>query len=258
MNALKAIKLYATRAFPCLGYWFHLLRPPRSLIEEERQTLHRLLRLPPNTLTDCAIQSLKQRGIGRLPLIAIEAPAAMLRTATKTLPRWRDAERPLKPAAERYGSLAGWATGRLWPLHWDTEPMAKEIAETLDRRAPTSMVGRMTDEEVRAALESPAPQRAVVRCFDTKVDAQPFADLVARLAALAPGSQAPRLADARERLRQTTVHMLRPNHTLMVLRSILNGWATSARVGAERRRSCAFGCEDGDDTVAHYLRCEPL
>lgn len=177
----------------------------------------------------------------------------------KTLPGWRDAERSLRAAADRYGSLAGWAAERWWPLHWDTDPMVKVLDDAMRRCAPTTLLGRMTQDELEQAISHRTPQRAVTRCLESKIDDAPMAALVVRrLRVLAPTAW---LADPRrevEALRRATVAMLRPNHALTILRCILNGWPTSARMGAEVRRSCVFGCAGEDDTLRHYLQCVVL
>ena len=45
---------------------------------------------------------------------------------------------------------------------------------------------------------------------------------------------------------------------MMVLRTWLNGWATSTRYHEQVRHKCLWGCPVGDDTTAHYIVCRRL
>ena len=49
-----------------------------------------------------------------------------------------------------------------------------------------------------------------------------------------------------------------PGIMMTVIKAMSNSWVTSRRFHEETRLSCIFGCEGQEDTLAHYLSCEPF
>ena len=49
-----------------------------------------------------------------------------------------------------------------------------------------------------------------------------------------------------------------PSLVTTVIKAFTNSWVTSHRFHEEVRLPCIFGCEDGQDSLNHYLTCDPL
>ena len=51
---------------------------------------------------------------------------------------------------------------------------------------------------------------------------------------------------------------LQPQNALKVIKTWLNGWATSARMHEDILLPCLLGCGTGEDSLKHYLQCPQL
>ena len=51
------------------------------------------------------------------------------------------------------------------------------------------------------------------------------------------------------------LHHFRPQEALKVIKTWLNGWATSAHMHEEVLLPCLLGCTYGEDSLNHYLQC---
>ena len=83
-------RLYASRAAPTLSYLWQLLPVPSVLRRWETFRLHALLHIPQNSFSYNALFALHEAGGPKIPSIAATAFAASVRTATVTLPEWRE------------------------------------------------------------------------------------------------------------------------------------------------------------------------
>ena len=48
---------------------------------------------------------------------------------------------------------------------------------------------------------------------------------------------------------------LRPNDSLKIIKTWLNGWATSHRMHEDILLPCLLGCATGEDSLRHYVMC---
>ena len=51
------------------------------------------------------------------------------------------------------------------------------------------------------------------------------------------------------------LHNLRPNDTLKIIKTWLNGWVTSRRMHEELVLPCLLGCRGCEDSLRHYIMC---
>ena len=51
---------------------------------------------------------------------------------------------------------------------------------------------------------------------------------------------------------------MRPPDAMRILKTWLNGWATSKRMAEVPVLHCLLGCDDGLDCLSHYLQCPML
>ncbi len=51
---------------------------------------------------------------------------------------------------------------------------------------------------------------------------------------------------------------LRPSESMKVLKTWLNGWATSKRMSEDPFLPCLFGCSEEIDSLSHYIQCPML
>ena len=169
--------LYNTRAVPLLGYkaQFHNLPPEFPAIE--RRALLRILHLAGNSLDSDGFFNLESLNGPNIISCIASTSAALIRSASKTLPSWHLWVHPLRTTADTCLPLCFLESGLCSLPFWDTPP----IALTLESAA-AGISGCLIPQSAFIAEQL---QKTLYKCIAPQLHINSLNDLLCkRIAAL--------------------------------------------------------------------------
>ena len=254
---------YNTRVVSVTSYVAQLLPIPDSLFQLERAMLHTVLRLPQNTFCHNDLIHMHRVGGPRLRSITAASSAAMIRSATKTTPGWRNWVQQLRTAAEKYLPLEPLVRDTLTPSFWDSPPIAHSLRDA-SLGFPSHPHFDISDSELICKIQHSSVgqmpvQKLVYRELISIKHKNCIQDTIQRrlTSLFQPFTLDFRSSISLEDLLGSS-RKNRVAEVMKVLKSWCNGWATSRRFHEDIQLPCLFGCQGHSDDLAHYLQCPHL
>ena len=278
--ALVAIvsRLYNSFAFSVLQYLPNFSAPPPYLFTLERSSLHKMIRLPQNTLSTSAFFHLPGVGLPRFQMVGsmcAATAATFFLSFGVELEMWRT--RLVQAASEGVeGVHALWLfAGCADPRGNDSGAGALFLCKWLHGARHTAACAggrlvaargrllkracRMQDFVAEKRPEIQAVQRKSKKFINRSIAQWLYPDilpeiLVRRVRAFAHTEVD--LGEARELVGIIKSEARRqPRASVAAFRWYMNGLATSRRLHLAVPRQCMFGCKDQEDSQLHYFRC---
>jgi len=258
---------YASRAIPVLGYVGQLVPPPPLFTSTELWAAHKILGIP-LSLDVRAIHGLSAMGGTKLVRASHYIMSCMLRGASKTIVGYSDMHNDLVAKAVEGTTLYQAFFSDLRPPGWQADAFASNLhraslgdlrgyeahADSIKAtfesvRAGDGLAGRKGGNQQSALYShlsslTPPDWLATLECkldaFDCldEVDYTLTSDAVSKLCA--------------------ALCKLGARVSMAVVKSWANAWTTSTRMHEPQLLPCIFGCPNCEDSLDHYLCCDPL
>ena len=246
---------FMSRALPTLGYVAQLVEAPRDIVRIGLNSVIKVMRLAGNSVSYRAAFSMDSLGGPNFPDISVYLRSCLIRTACKTLSGYESLNNSLMLAGTRSLSFAMHRYAHAIPPGWDGPAFcstlvkaSSELPQELCRSGDGpplsgSLQARIYkllcvgDEAKFLAWRRLLGDRACMLCEDIEEDScvlslEQFSRVRAVLLTLGHG---PRLC---------------------AIKTLINSWATSCRMGEKVDLPCFFCGEDMEDDLDHYLACD--
>ena len=275
---------YNIRVVPVLGYVSQLAPLPDGFQLEQRVALHTLFRAPMNTFAHADFFQLKCVRMPNIRCAMSTAAASLFRTATKTVKGWHAWLGPMQAAACEHliASLPLHPIrSSLSPTCWDMPSFAEILcmaskgqvgnkfeqidvarvanAKKVQHKVYSLLLESKFAPSCTASLTNSIQKRVVDLFLPFTVD---FGDK----------SALPHDSDGRQSDGNLAGRSAPPNHIDLadclkvlseigvanrakVIKTWLNGWATSHRMHEPQLLGCLLGCEGQPDKLSHYVHC---
>ena len=258
--------LYNTRALPCLSFKAQLVPLPPTFKRAETTTLHHLLHMATNSMDASSPFRLFEVGGPKIMSGLALCAASLMRTALKTLPRWRIQRNKLETAAEEHLRLALWTQGIRWPSCWDSPAFAYNL-NWADQGFPGVPALRAGAANARACIHNKHKTASMMTLKVQNIVTQFIVDVVypntlknlfsKRLSTLFPECDG-RIKDLDWRPIFDSMKLLAPHCAMCIVKTFLNAWTTSRRFHEDVAMPCLFGCRVKRDELEHYIVCARL
>jgi len=270
---------YNVRVCPVLSYQAQLLPLDERHFMLERIALHTVLRAPWNTFRHSDFFKLHKFGGPKLRSFNIACASALFRTAARTVHNWGHWISQMSAAADEHLPVSRSIQGFHYPDFWDSPSFAHNLFWAFEgfvtqkkfMKAGVSLVQQITEQNNG---ERPLPGgefflnfRALQKSAYSVICKEVFPDephtqldilCVNRCENLfAPfdifAEDGANFGDAFSLLETVGGHI-----GLKVMKSWLNGWATSHRMHEDPMLVCILGCSHAPDSLNHYVFCPHL
>ena len=260
---------YNSRILPVLSYVSQLVPPSENFAFIRRVALHTIYRMPSNTFAH--FDFFKWAHV-RLPKVRCGIAAcysALCRTSLCTLVRWRQWLRQVKQVSRTHLPIAmSFSTNpSLSPPGWDSISFAEHLFMAnkgvfRDFDMSTSLVIQKYRDRSRK-LSSNSPQKkisqAMIDFLHVPGDSSDLhVILTRRINKLFYPYQLDYVGTVNLQQCVNSLNMIPDSARVKVVKTWLNGWATSSRIKGNFQRTCLLGCPDAFDSVAHYLMCPKI
>jgi len=262
-TALNAFD-YNTRVLPVLSYVSQLVPLPRYFAFEQRVAFHVVYHAPFNTFAHSDFFQWSMVGLPSLTCGIASAAAALMRTANKTITRWRSWIPQMFEAAEAHLPTARTCCPNplLSPDFWDSSSFAEnlwwasqgcfdnpdlvsaggeivrkyhgDIPRSVQKKYYNLFLDNLHSPRSRIQLNVILTRRVINMFAPYEID---FAGKVI-------------LSDCFDTLEKVSIL-----DRTKIIKTWLHGWSTSHRIKGEFLYSCILGCEEGEDSLSHYLQC---
>jgi len=270
---------FNSRVSPVLSYLAQLLPLDGKHFMLERVAMHTVLRAPWNTFRHSDFFQLPKIGGPKLRSPNVACAAALFRTAAKTVDSWPQWIYQMKVAAEEHLSLVINNSSFQFPGCWDSPSYAHNLQVAFEgfsshpkfkgagraiRAQFTSDNGGTFPEPGSDFFTSAKSLQKVVHSIMMK-EVFPDTDQ-AQLKALVEDRCIKVFAPFELRAESgfdldgafATLQGLSGSRAIRVLKTWLNGWATSHRMHEDPVLDCLLGCDGAKDSFPHYVMCPHL
>ena len=274
-SAANNLNQYNKRAIPILAYSAQLLDPPPNINRIELASFTKILKLAPQSISAAATHTLRIEG--KFPIVHLSAflRASMLRAAHSTLSdislwhgRWMEAQDGFLPLR-----FSGSPCHRYQELFygWDSPPIVCNLFNALKLTNCSLPESRAISKDLEYTHSlAPPLNRVFQKDFYSILVKHVCSDwpalLERRLLTLLPRDKVKiQLASGNLFVSLDKCNL---SAKVMVIRSVLNSWATSDRYHEQIPLGCVFGCNLLQhpvrcsvyyrDDLAHYLVCPLL
>ena len=225
--------------------------------------LHSVLRLPQNAFCHADLFHLDKVGGPLCRSFTAASTAALIRTATKTVPGWQCWIPQLQVAAQEFLPLEPLLRDTLTTSAWDSPPIAVNLREASSGLPHhprwnldiSGIVHQMhTSESRRFPVQKHIYKEIMSQKFRNRIDDT----FQRRLNSLFHPYD---LDFGSSILLQRCWGILKKCRTaeaIKVIKCWCNAWATSARYHEDVLLPCLFGCRNCTDDLRHYLVCPHL
>ena len=177
--------------------------------------------------------------------------SALVRTASKTIPTWRDNFNALQQTAEDHIPLVRLKKQLFWGDHWDSTAYAMNL-----HRAIQSHSAILAQNPLIAKAKD--VQKLVSKLLFPALIPESLASLFgSRLSALLPELEL-EVRNAPWDQIFTELSKCSTHISMIAVKTFVNGWATTRRYHEQVRLPCIFGCKCTIDTLEHYLTCKRI
>ena len=262
-SAASNLIQYNQKAIPVMQYPAQLFQPPPTIKHIEIAALNKVLHLATNSISHGSIIALKSNGLPMRSLL-VDLRASMLRAASCTVSRVEANADKLDQAAADFYPIALLYNNPSFPPGWDSPPIAHTLRDALYFQSCSSV----EQLAIRKALSSPKTQptqkifnKCIVECATSDWELL----LRRRLSVLLPDCSV-NIPRACRNLVESLAHSPL-SQKMMIIRTIVNSWATSCRYHEKVILDCVFGCNNDHpllsdtvkkDELSHYLVCPRL
>ena len=259
---------YNVTSVPTLGYVGQLVPPPKGLYNLERKVLTHLLHIPTGAVDGHSFFAFHTLNGPSIVSVQASLFAAAFRTATRTCDTWGSWAATLNKVAfdEGYATLHSLGTGRLHPHHWGAPPIVMYFTNLLSLESGNPLVDLALE---RCVAELSMPKK---NGTDISVQKLAYAHLkltlydntleriiTTRLSTLFPAER--NFFDQLDfDIIAGSLKKLNTYFAFSVVKTMINGWTTSARYHDGVASSCVFGCryKKKTDCISHYMCCPNL
>ncbi len=281
---------YNSRVCPILGYHAQLLPLDKRHFLLERIALHTVLRAPWNTFRHSDFFQLHKIGGPKFRSFNVACASALYRTATRTVCSWQEWIEQMTINAKEHLSVRHAATGQLYPDCWDSPSFAHNLKWAFEgfggdethhtimiRGTPRLLKAGTALKHCLATKNSgvyPAPGSEFFRNFrslqkhvysilmehifpdepHTQLNSLCFGRCIKLFAPYEVSTENGVDVNAALNLLSTTSGPI----GIKVVKTWLNGWATSHRMHEDNVHCCLLGCRDEQDSLNHYIHCPHL
>ena len=270
-----ACSTYNSRALSVLGYVAQLTPPPECFKVSELRMANKVLRLATNSFdTDC-VHQLEVLGGPRLPRPLAYVIACITRASIKTFDGFELQHSSLVDAVFKNESLAQSSHFNAIPEGWDSPAYASNLSLACSGRlADTYFPGALNTilnikKDFRKKKLKVGLQKTIYKFLLSLIPSR-FDVLFARRfrklkidnsQEYASNFQSARIQHFAGQIMKSS-KSLPPSSMMALLRTWSNGWFTTHRTQAKNnggiKLPCIFGCGDEEDSLHHYICCEPL
>ena len=245
----------------------------------ERVAMHTIMRAPWNTFRHSEFFQLNTIGGPKFRSPNVACAAALFRTAAKTIDCWPEWVRQMKIAAEAHLSVASVCAERHYPSFWDSPSYAHNLLgafEGFSDQPKFSEAGKVLRSKIMSDNSGmfPAPGGEYFRktnslqktCHSVLMGAI-FPDEDEEILGVSVRRRCAKMFAPFEIDFETGVDIdealaclksIGSSHAMRVVKSWLNGWATSHRMHEDPQLDCLLGCSDAKDSLSHYVMCPHL
>jgi len=245
----------------------------------ERIALHTVLRAPWNTFRHVDLLKLGRVGGPTLRSFNVASAAALFRTAAKTVCNWEAWNSQMLIAAREHLPVGKFVAGMHYPDFWDSPPYAHHLKSAFEgfvvqrkfQQAGANLTSKFAEKNLGVA---PPPGgvffsefKALQKTVYSEIMGELFPDNVSTSINTICVNRAELLfrpfnihTDGMINV-DLAVHTLKTmsgHITLKVMKTWLNGWATSHRMHEDPILPCLFGCKDHKDSLPHYVMCPQI
>jgi len=267
---------YNVRVCPVLSYHAQLMPLSEKHFELERVALHTVLRAPFNTFRHVHLLNLDKVGGPKLRSFNVASAAALFRTAARTVCTWEAWATQLLTAAHEHLPVGKVLNGWHYPDFWDSPPFAHNLKyayEGFCKHKKMKQAGSSLSEKLREKNLGVTPQPGGAFYSEFKLLQKEVYSVI--FGTLFPDTDSTSFnticSERAEKLFSPfdinadgmlqvdlATHTLKKaggHIALKVLKTWLNGWATSHRMHEDPILPCLLGCRGQKDTLKHYIMC---
>ena len=256
---------YNSRVLPVLSYVAQLAPLPRNFAFEQRVAFHIIYHAPFNTFAHSDFFQWGEMGLPKLRCAIATSAAALMRTANRTISCWqewfpqiRQAAETLLPVQRVFGTCP-----LFYPVGWDAPSYTENLWHaskgscgnpTIDE-AGKQIIQKHVGVDLAQVRQRKYYHHILEYLYQPGNCNQLDICLMRRIINLfAPHdvnfSNHINLHDCMSVLKE-----LSESDRLKVIKTWLNGWATSRRIKGDFLYNCILGCEESPDCLSHYLQC---
>ena len=249
-------QMYNQRSLSVLSYIMQLVELPKGFLQQERAIFHKTLHIANNAFSAAAAFSLGDVGGPIFCSAKAMALAALFRTATVTIPRWRSNFEWLLKAAFEFMPIAATVHRTYAVPFWDAPPMVLALHRVAslfpDLKGISRPLGTIALLERQWGLDGHVDkfktQRTAYRIILPIIYPPSLLSLIrSRVCSVFQIGQVDEGAVSR------ILPTLTPHCIMCVVKTWLNAWTTSRRMHEPHIMCCIFGCRMSIDTVEHCL-----
>ena len=272
---------YNVRAVTTLGYVAQLARQPVNIVTDDARAAYKVVGLPPQAVRRSDLFRLDAAGGPAITSAEVLVAAARTRAAFQTLSSWRSICNMIKDENSESASIAALGSGRWWPECWDSPPYAMLAEEAFEcRHLPEAAArkvrklmghhGARADHDVAFRAVPHFQKMVYTMVLEERHTCMIDVTLEKRRNTCFAAPWCPAAAIDWPEIRRL-LKTMPPFAATACLKTFLNGWTTSSRMGEAFVPSCRFGCSAGtrhlathsfydhaEDRTAHYVACLPL
>ena len=241
---------------PTLGYIAQLVKPPKDIIRIGMNSVMKVLRLAGNSLSYRTAFSFDTLGGPKFPDIVLYINSCLIRTACRTVSGHEELHCSLLRAGIEALPFANHRFIHAIPDGWDA-PAFCSLSVEASLRLPIEISRSQNDGVlIRGSL-----QAKIFKHLSVSEDVRGLAWrklLGERLSTLCPDEFEEKyvLSEAHFKELCKVLMTLGPGPRLCVIKTLVNSWATSCRMGESVDLPGFFCGLDMEDDLTHYLECD--
>ena len=258
-----------------------LARQPVNIVTDDARAAYKVVGLPPQAVRRSDLFRFDAAGGPAITSAEVLVAAARTRAAFQTLSSWRSICNMIKDENSESASIAALGSGRWWPECWDSPPYAMLAEEAFEcRHLPEAAArkvrklmghhGARADHDVAFRAVPHFQKMVYTMVLEERHTCMIDVTLEKRRNTCFAAPWCPAAAIDWPEIRRL-LKTMPPFAATACLKTFLNGWTTSSRMGEAFVSSCRFGCSAGtrhlathsfydhaEDRTAHYVACLPL
>ena len=248
--AMLLNSLYASRALPTLGYLAQLLEAPKDVKRIGLNSIIKVMRLATNSVSFDTAYALDTLGGPRFTNISVYLRSCLIRAACKTVTGHEGLQYALVQAATESLSFAQHKYKHAIPPGWDSQAYCTTLGKAsamLPQEVSSSAAGPKTSLQARI-FNAIAPGQSSKNLAWRKL----LGDRVSNLCSDDLEDNDHVLNESELQKIVTTLLLLDNGPRLCVIKTFINSWTTSCRMGESIDLPCFFCGEDMEDDLIQF------
>ena len=248
--------LYATRALPTLGYLAQLLDPPKNIITIGLHSVIKVLRMAGNSLSYRTAFSLETLGGPNLTDISVYLKSCLIRSACKTVTGHEELQCKLLLASIESLSFARHRYKHAIPPGWDAPAFCTTLGGA-SQLLPQEISGRQNGPSNTTSLQSKILKSLIIgKDISDLAWRRLLGDRISNMCSDDFDDESHVLSNGELQAVCGVLMKLSPGPRMCVIKTLVNSWTTSCRMGEDIDLPCFFCGEDMEDDLCHYLECD--